>query len=157
MFQGCTGNRQNLALSGKAISRLLLVWNPRDLSSELRGLVQVFHGAQPSTLQTDDLFLLQIASAIPSPLARLIYTIRNFDWTLCASHNYRHFFQRRTAHWLRFALLSNLAAGAGPVGVACLQLICRDAAAIFALLELRISHSGPRPTTQLASHRLAAN
>jgi len=107
--------------------------------------------------ETDDLFLLQIASAIPGPLARLIYTIRKFDWTLCASHNYRHFFQRRTAYRLRFALLSNLAAGAGPVGVACLQLICRDAAAIFTLLELRISHSGPRPTTQLASHRLAAN
>jgi hypothetical protein len=157
MFQGCTGNRQNLASLQK----------PADSSrSESTGPMMSVAGvclaslslcAQASTQRNDDLFLPQIASAIPGPLARLIYTIRNFDWTLCAPHNYRHFFQRRTAYWLRFALLSNLAAGAGPVGVACLQLICRDAAAIFTLLELRIAHSGPRPTTQLASHRLAAN
>ena len=86
---------------------------------------------QPSTQRNDDLFRFQIASAIPGPLARLIHTIRNFDWTLCSSGNYRRFFQRRTAHRLRFASLSNLAAGAGPVGVACPQLICHDAAAIF--------------------------
>ena len=131
MFQGCTVNRQNLASLQKP---------PDSSPSESTGSMMSVAGgclaslslcAQAST-QNEMMIssLLQIA-AIPDPLARLIHSIRNFDWTLHASHNYRHFFQRRTAHRLRFALLSNLAAGAGPVGVACPQLICHDAAAIF--------------------------
>ena len=149
MFQGCTVNRQNLALSGKATSRLLLVRIGRTYHVSCGDLSKSFTVPDLRPNETDDLFLLQIASAIPGPLARLIYTIRKFDWTLCASHNYRHFFQRRTAYRLRFALLSNLAAGAGPL----VWHVCNSSAAmqrqssLFLSCWFRIQDPGPQPNS----------
>jgi hypothetical protein len=123
----------------------------RPNGSEARAYeVATLSGANLRPQRNDDFLWFQTGNAIPGLIARLILTIGNIDWTLCASRNHRRFLQGRTAHWLRFGSLSNPPAGADPVDVACPQLICRNAAAIFPVLELTVSQSGPRPTTQLA-------